>query len=193
VQNARHLPSIDYATMAEMAGAGARVLNVHAVTWAERHGLTLLARRTLDFVSAGVGRETRIEAGSNGALAIVANPALWLVCGPDAARDRLAETARKLELPLRALESGPAGLLGVVPLSSVPDGTAARHALERCFAGVEVVEGYAELSAIGAAVEDSQRRTAALCALAVEPRFSWRGHHRFSLILPLPVLAAAAS
>jgi aspartate kinase len=191
VASARHLPSIDYATMAEMAGAGARVLNVHAVTWAERHGLTLLARRTADFVSAGLGRETRIEAGSTGALAIVANPALWLVFGPAAARERLAETARQLELPLRPLEPGTTRPLGVVPLSGVPDATAALHALERSFAGVDVVEGYGELSAIGAAVDDSQRREAALCALGVEPLFSWHGHHRFSVILPLTGLATA--
>jgi aspartate kinase len=191
VANARHLPSIDYVTMAEMAGAGARVLNVHAVTWAERHGLTLLARRTADFVSTGIGRETRIEAGSGGALAIVANPALWLVFGPDAARGQLAETARKLELPLQPLEPGAARPLGIVPLSGVPDRNAARHALERSFAGVGGVEGYAELSAIGAAVDDSQRRQAALCALGLEPRFSWHARHRFSVILPLPSLAPA--
>jgi aspartate kinase len=191
VANARHLPSIDYVTMAEMAAAGARVLNVHAVTWAERHGLTLLARRTQDFVSAKLGRETRIEAGSGGALSIVANPALWLVCGPDAARGQLAEAARKLELPLRAVEPGAARTLGVIPLSGVPDCTAARHALERSFAGVEVVEGYAELSAIGAAVDDSERRQAALCALGIKPLLSCHRRRHFSVILPLALLASA--
>ena len=200
LSGARHLASIDYATMEEMAAAGAKVLNVHAVNWAARHRLTLLARRTADFVRAGQGRETRVEAGDSGALAIVANPALWLVFGPDGARAPLSEVARALDVPFRPLDvfcrppvphEREGRLLGVIPLAGVPDVPAARALFERSFPEIGLVEGYGELSAVGAAVRDETRRQAALDELGVEPLAAFHTAHRLSLLLPLAALAQA--
>ncbi|MBX3229952.1 MAG: aspartate kinase [Labilithrix sp.] len=57
VADARHLPEIDLALLAEMAEAGAKVLNAQAVEWARRNKVAIVARRTADPVD-GPYRET---------------------------------------------------------------------------------------------------------------------------------------
>ena len=198
IASARHLSSIDYVTMEEMANAGARVLNAQAVNWAARHGLTLHARRTSDFVDGGSGLETRIEAGSRGALAVVANPALGLVCGPESARAALAEAAIALGLPVRELPPGGGrrkqsvpSPIAVLPFAGIPDAAAARALLERAVVGSKVIDGYAELSAIGEAAGDAQRREQALAELGTEPLWTWYSTHRSSVIVRLDALEMA--
>src|SRR5712664_445954 len=56
VADARHLPSITYDTMQEMAESGAKVLNAQAVDWARRHKVLIHARKTGDFADHGGGR-----------------------------------------------------------------------------------------------------------------------------------------
>lgn len=51
----RHLPDLDLAMLAEMAEAGAKVLNAQAVEWARRSKIAIVARKTTDPVG---GRET---------------------------------------------------------------------------------------------------------------------------------------
>ena len=50
VPEAKHLPEVSYATLQEMAEAGAKVLNAQAVEWARRQKITIHARRTADAV-----------------------------------------------------------------------------------------------------------------------------------------------
>ncbi len=191
VRDARHLPAIDYGTMEEMAEAGARVLNVHAVRTARERGLVLLARRTSDFVERGTGRETRVEPGAPACAAVVVNPALWLVYGPESAREPLALAARELELPLRALDPGDELPLGLVPLSGVPDPKGAERALERAVPGLSIAHGYGELSAVGAAAHDEQRRVGAIQGLAEPPLCVLNGTSRLSAIVSLEHLSDA--
>jgi aspartate kinase len=44
----KHLPEIDLAMLAEMAEAGAKVVNAQAVEWARRNKVAIIARRTSD-------------------------------------------------------------------------------------------------------------------------------------------------
>ena len=81
---AKHLAELDYQSMKTMAGAGAQVLNSQAVTFAERAGITLLARRTGE---AG-GRQTAIGPdvrSKTGALAVVAAKQALLLSGEGSA------------------------------------------------------------------------------------------------------------
>src|SRR5688572_4561277 len=67
VPDAKHLPQIDLAMLAEMAESGAKVLCAQAVEWARRHKIAIHARRTADFATRGDGRETIVRE-SNGSV-----------------------------------------------------------------------------------------------------------------------------
>ncbi len=183
IREARHLPSIDYDTMEEMAEAGARVLNVHAVRAAREHGLAAAGAAHLRLRRArGRPRDPR-RAGRAARAAVVVNPALWLVYGPESAREPLSRAARELELPLRALDPGDELPLGLVPLSGVPDPKGTERALTGAVPGLAIVGGYAELSAVGAAAHDEHRRLAAIERLAEPPLCVLHGTRRLSAIV----------
>src|SRR3954468_9753441 len=57
VPEPRHLPELDLAVLAEMAEAGAKVVNAQAVEWARRNKVAIVARKTSDPI-AGPSRET---------------------------------------------------------------------------------------------------------------------------------------
>src|SRR5690606_39045618 len=57
VPDARHLPELDLSVLAEMAEAGAKVVNAQAVEWARRNKVAIVARRSSDPVG-GSFRET---------------------------------------------------------------------------------------------------------------------------------------
>ncbi len=57
VPEPKHLPEIDLAMLAEMAEAGAKVVNAQAVEWARRNKVAIVARRTSDPIG-GPFRET---------------------------------------------------------------------------------------------------------------------------------------
>jgi len=59
VPDARHIETLGYAEMQELAGHGAKVLNAQAVEWAQRAGIVIHARKTAPLKD-GAGRETRI-------------------------------------------------------------------------------------------------------------------------------------
>jgi hypothetical protein len=75
--------------------------------------------------------------------------------------------------------------IGAISLFSVPDPTGARHLLERAIDGLRVVDGYAELSAVGALAEDAERCRAALARLPAPPLCTTRTRKRLSVIVPL--------
>jgi hypothetical protein len=120
--------------------------------------------------------------------AIVVNAALGLVYAPLEARASLQNAARDAELPFHELplEAGAEDRpLGAISLFSVPDPMGARHALERAIDGLRVVDGYAELSAVGARAEDAALCQAALGLLPVPPLCTTRARKRLSVIVPL--------
>ena len=101
VQDARHLPSIDYDTMQEMAESGAKVLNARAVDWAKRHGVVIHARKTADFAEHRAGRETLVQASSAARVAIVVDSKLAWLTAPQAARAAVLQVLTAAGIPIR--------------------------------------------------------------------------------------------
>jgi len=121
VADARHLPTIDYETMQEMAESGAKVLNARAVDWAARHNIRIHARRTADFAAQGSGRETRVEASTSAQpAAIVLDAQLAWVDAPSAARARVLVAVQASGAPIRDAWFGERVCL-LLSLTSVPD------------------------------------------------------------------------
>ena len=120
VEDARHLPTIDYETMQEMAESGAKVLNARAVDWAKRHRIVIHARKTADFAERGTGRETRVEPSSAERAAIVVDSKLAWLNAPQAARSQLLEVITAAGIPVRdAWLDGQTNFL--LSLTSVPE------------------------------------------------------------------------
>jgi len=120
VYDARHLPTIDYDTMQEMAESGAKVLNARAVDWAKQHRVVIHARKTADFAERGTGRETRVEASSTERAAIVVDTKLAWLNAPQAACARLLSVITAAGIPVRdAWLDGQTNLL--LSLTSVPE------------------------------------------------------------------------
>jgi aspartate kinase len=121
VADARHLPSIDYETMQEMAESGAKVLNARAVEWAQKHRIVIHARKTADFAERGGGRETRVESASSAtAAAIVHDDKLAWLDAPSALHQPLLAALERTGVPIRDawLDERLSLLLS---LTSVPD------------------------------------------------------------------------
>ncbi|MES1173363.1 MAG: aspartate kinase [Myxococcales bacterium] len=145
LDSARHLPSIDYDTMQEMAESGAKVLNARAVDWAKRHRIVIHARKTADFAEHGAGRETRVQAGGGGHTSIVIDDKLLWVKGPSSARSRLLRVATAAGIPLRDAWTDQLTCL-LFSLTSVPDvGNAAES-----FTAAGAFEVRSDVSAVSA-------------------------------------------
>jgi aspartate kinase len=120
VSDARHLPTIDYETMQEMAESGAKVLNARAVDWARRHKIVIHARRTSDFADHGAGRETCVAEHSPQPTAIVVDAKVAWVRVANSRRARILALAEARGIPVRdAWFDAHTTLL--LSLTSVPD------------------------------------------------------------------------
>jgi aspartate kinase len=128
VPDARHLPELDYATVEEMATAGAKVLCAQAVQWARRAGITIHARSTFD---APGGRETVVRAACSEDARAVACDAKVALCELDAARvpDLLAVLA-EAEIGVSELGLDPVGAAVLLSTLNAPGWTASRPRLE---------------------------------------------------------------
>src|SRR4051812_30127953 len=120
VEDARHLPTIDYETMQEMAESGAKVLNARAVDWAKRHRIVIHARKTADYAGQGTGRETRIEPAAAEPTAIVVDDKLAWVQSDASVLPRLLAIAEDADIPIRDAWVDQRSVL-LLSLTSVPD------------------------------------------------------------------------
>jgi aspartate kinase len=197
VRTARHLPYVDYATLQEMTDAGAKVLNARAVAWGREHGVRIHARRTSDFQSGNVGRETRVFADRSEPLrAIVVNRALAILSARTRDVDRMLSATAELSLDVRDVVGAGERVYASVPLLSAPDFATARARLRERFSdGLDILDGYAELSAIGALGEPAQAAARAALQADAElpkaPLFSLNRGQRLTSILPLTELDSA--
>jgi len=150
IADARHLPTIDYDTMQEMAESGAKVLNARAVDWARRHQIVIHARRTADSAESGAARETRVERDAPPRVAIVVDRQLAWLRAPRAARARLLDLLSRAAVPIRdAWQDEHTTLL--LSLTSVPDFTVTAEAL-RAAGASEVRTDVAAVSVVGVGV-----------------------------------------
>ncbi len=124
VSAAEHLPEMTFDMLQEMAHAGAKVINAHAVEWARRAGIAIYARSTFDAISDSP-RETVVRANgpADAAARSVScdrNVALVEVVGADAST-RLLMALERAALPLLAFDGVEGQARAVVSLISAPD------------------------------------------------------------------------
>ena len=148
-----HLPELDLAMLAEMAEAGAKVVNAQAVEWARRNKVAIVARRTSD----NVGRETiaredvvRLGEDVKNVRAIVGAPNVMLARFPATSLVAFLEAVATLEISVG--DVGAAGDAGYahIPLLNVPDIARCTRELGRRLAGSVALEGpHAVVSVVG--------------------------------------------
>lgn len=132
VPDAKHLPELDLAVLAEMAEAGAKVLNAQAVAWARREKIAIFARRTADGEG---GRETVASAGPTAQVrAVVGMDRVACITAPRDALEALVREAAERDAPLLDVAMGPDAVRAVIPLTSLPD-------WDRCKAALSAIEG----------------------------------------------------
>ena len=153
VPEARHLGVIDYDVLQEMAHAGAKVLNAHAVEWAKKSGIAIHARSTFEAAS---GKETvvrRAEADeSRGVRAVSADRQVALVgLSGEGAEERLLAWLERAKIPLLAFDAQAGSARLVLSLISTPDWAEAKAGLA-ALGEAQVTEGVAFVSVVGASL-----------------------------------------
>jgi aspartate kinase len=143
VGEARHLPTIDYETMQEMAESGAKVLNARAVAWARRHEIVIHARKTTDFAEGGSGRETLVARAAAQPTAVVVDAQVAWVRADREQRAKLLGVADAANIPVRDAWFDQHTTL-LLSLTSVPD--FARAA--RAFTDAGALEVRSDVSAV---------------------------------------------
>jgi aspartate kinase len=206
VGDPRHLPELDLGVLAEMAEAGAKVVNAQAVEWARRNKVAIHARKTSDPV--GGGRET-VARGADDVVARAIGDenrnvrAIVGAGGVVVARvqpDKLGaflEAAAKLEVPVGdvvASSDGPAVVH--LPLLNVPDWPRCSRALEEAFGKSVSFEGqHAVVSVVGYGLTGTSgalaRVIATLSAAGVTPVSVTAGPLRISATIAQAGLADA--
>ena len=166
-----HLPTLDLATLQEMAEAGAKVLNAQAVEWARRSKIAIYARKTADPVDerGAPARET-VAAGDVGdgaarvrAVIGLGNVVVLRAATPAAT---LARAASELDLPLVDLTGDESGSRALLPLLNVPDWEKQRSVLGAKVPGLEIAPGQALVSLVGAELGGAAPRVLATLAEA---------------------------
>ncbi len=158
VPEPKHLPVLDLAVLAEMAEAGAKVLNAQAVEWARRSKIAIHARRTSDPV-AGPSRETIARDLDEGEIARTTDEGRNVRAIVGASNVMLARTknvASTLDAAIR-LELSVGDVIGAgdeslvhVPLLNVPDWARCAREIDRLTAGATVFTGpHAVVSVVG--------------------------------------------
>ena len=120
VPDARHLPAIDLGVLAEMAEAGAKVLNAQAVEWARRNKVAIIARRTSDPVE-GDFRETVASTTDEGRNVRAVAAATNVMLARTRSLPALLATLARLELVTGDVLATGEDALVHIPLLNVPD------------------------------------------------------------------------
>jgi aspartate kinase len=130
VPEARKLEQVDYATMQELAAAGARVLNAQAVEFARAAGIVIDARSTH-----GGGTGTRIGRDPTPVRAVATDTELRVLEVPDSRLEAVLGSLAEREVRLRLVagtRDGGGRLLLVVPLQDI-------HGVEAFDAGMRAL------------------------------------------------------
>jgi aspartate kinase len=187
VPDAQHLPEMTFDMLQEMAHAGAKVINAHAVEWARRAGIAIFARSTFDALSE-TPKETVVRANapsdtSARSISCDRQVAMLEAQGADAAQALLV-ALEKAELPVLAFDGGNGSARAVISLVSAPDWPATRAGLE---AHARVRADVAFVSVVGPAIasEPAQLRAfrAGLEAVGIAPLSHSFGPLRLSAVV----------
>ncbi len=193
VADARQLPELDYATMQEMAEAGAKVLNARAVEWAQKSGIVIAARRTSDFADEGRGLETRVVRETTGAApwTVVGDRKVALLRATGKTESVLAAAA-EAELPLRDVAFDGERLTASVSLLNAPDLSRFRALATAANATFTLAADCGEVSLVGVGVGQEPSTVArAHAALPEPPRWFRSSPLRLSALVPEAAVPAA--
>jgi aspartate kinase len=161
VPDPKHLPQLDLAVLAEMAEAGAKVVNAQAVEWARRNKVAIVARRTSDPI-AGPSRETvargegeadeiarTTDEGRNVRAIVGVSNVMLARTAPGCLAATLA-AATKLELSVGDVVSAGDEAFVHVPLLNVPDWERCAREVDRMTSGAAGFTGpHAVVSVVG--------------------------------------------
>jgi aspartate kinase len=155
VTDPKHLPVLDLAVLAEMAEAGAKVVNAQAVEWARRSKIAIIARRTTDPVDGGretVAREDVAQSGDENAnvRAIVGAKNVAVFRLSRAAVTAFVDAAAALEIPLGETVVANDESWIHIPLLNVPDFARCAKELDQRLGGAAKMIGtHAVVSVVG--------------------------------------------
>lgn len=156
VPESRHLPELDLAVLAEMAEAGAKVVNAQAVEWARRNKVAIIARKTSDPI-ADTPRETvardalhhAVDVNRHVRAIVGVSNVVTLTTPKTGLRLLLAELSRLELSPGDVSIAGDEALLHV-PLLNVPDWSRCAREIERTTDGRARVAGpFSVVSVVG--------------------------------------------
>jgi aspartate kinase len=193
VEDARHLPELDFTTMQEMAESGAKVLHARAVEWAKRQNIAIHARKTEDYALRGEGRETRVhERPQPSARAVVVDRKIAVLRCPGTHASALLKVCSEADLSLRDSVLYDSALTVILPLTGVPSADASLTVLRQQIPGVEITRGVGTVSAIGVGIgSEGTEVAAALSDLGTPPLLLVSSPLRMTAVLPDAALAAA--
>lgn len=197
VPDAAHLPQIDLAVLAEMAEAGAKVVNAQAVEWARRSKIAIHARKTTDPVDGGRETIARVDDEGRNVRAVVGASDVMLVRIDPQVLPGFLKLAGELELTLGdVLAAGGDGTIAHLPLLNVPDWPRCERELERAFGARVRFEGkHAIATVVGHGLTGTSgalaRALATLAELDIRPRALSAGPLRISATIGEADLARA--
>lgn len=160
VDGPKHLPELDLAVLAEMAEAGAKVVNAQAVEWARRSKIAIHARKTSDPV--GGGRETvarpeeddtiaRLGTDENrNVRAVVGASGVMFAKVATSSLPIFLKTASELEIAVGDVVGAGADTFVHVPMLNVPDWQRCAREFDRAVGGGAAMLGkHAVVSLVG--------------------------------------------
>ena len=164
VEGTHHLAELDLSVLAEMAEAGAKVVNAQAVEWARRNKVAIVARKTSDPMTGG--RETiardhdeveiarRDARGMNdenrNVRAIVGTSNVILARTAMPNLTGLLDTATRLELSVGDVVCAGEDAFVHIPLLNVPDWSRCAREIDRSMNGAAVFMGpFSIVSVVG--------------------------------------------
>jgi aspartate kinase len=198
VPSPKHLPEIDLAVLAEMAEAGAKVVNAQAVEWARRSKIAIVAKRTSDPVDGG--RETIARVAPEGDLpaarAVVGARGIVVAQTASANLPRLLATLRRLEVAPADVVTAGEGAWVHLPLLNVPDWTRCEREIDDAAGGgVTFIADQAVVSVVGYGLTGDggaiPKTLATLAEIEAPPRALVAGPLRISATIDAAKLEAA--
>lgn len=146
VAEPKHLPELDLAVLAEMAEAGAKVVNAQAVEWARRNKVAIVARRTSDPASGAretVSRDDVVRVGdeTKHVRAVVGLGNVVLAKTSTARLGAFVEAAAKLELVVGDVVATGDEAYVHLPLLNVPDWSRCEREIDGALGGAVAFVG----------------------------------------------------
>src|SRR5687768_16631654 len=170
VADPKHLPALDLAVLAEMAEAGAKVVNAQAVEWARRNKVAIYARKTSDPVDGGRETIARLDDECRNVRAIVGAANVMLAKMDASALPSFLATCAQHEIALGDVTSAGDVVMVHVPLLNVPDW----NRCERSFKNVTWEGKHSVVSIVGHGLTGTSgslaRALATLKELDIAPR-----------------------